>query len=391
MATDKRKKIIIPEEEFLCEDYTPNDMRPLEGEVLDAVQQDRASYSMILQGKGLHGLFSSSSRRSVEQDKITHAKTIQSDGVLIIIDPEAIYDLTPQTFKALIFILTAVTKQLPRGNAVTAEAINERRTVQIPLSEYMATCKIKGAKEARKQLNEAILALYGVSLEWDEQVYEKPEGKSRAVKVTKHHRMRITDHAITQEEGNPVKRGVAEFRFSYDMAEYLSNSYIMPFPVALLTINTVYNPYSIPLGWKLCALDNINIQNNHHEKIGTTTVKTLLSAAKGLPRYEDISATGGIYRLIISRLDRDLAALVNAGVLSDYWYFKEDKKPIRGDQLALLSYAEFSTLSVHYELKDYPDQTPRLEAKSKRLTAAINRRKAAAKKKEKSIGDGEQQ
>lgn len=262
----------------------------------------------------------------------------------------------------------------------------------------MEACRIKDAKEARTQLNEAIKALYAVSLEWDEVVYEKPEGKSRKVKTTKHHRMRISDHTITQEEGNPVKRGVAEFRFSFDMAEYLSGSYIMPYPDALLSINTHYHPYSIPLGWKLCALHNMNFGT---ERANTTTVKTLLSAAKGIPRYSDIAQQGHIYERLISRLDRDLAALVEAGVLSTYWYFDDSGERIEGGyykggkytesgKLALLSYTKFSALHVHYELKNYPDQTPRLEAKSKRIKAAISRRKSAAKKKAEETGDGAQ-
>ena len=176
---------------------------------------------------------------------------------------------------------------------------------------------------------------------------------------------------------------------------YLSNSYIMPYPDALLSINTHYHPYSIPLGWKLCALHNMNFGK---DIANTTTVKTLLSAAKGIPRYSDIAQQGHIYERIISRLDRDLAALIEAEVLSAYWYYDDNGTRIEGGyykggkyiesgKLALLSYTEFSALHVHYELKNYPNQTPRLEAKSKRIRAAISRRKTAKKKAEEA-GDG---
>jgi hypothetical protein len=241
----------------------------------------------------------------------------------------------------------------------------------------MEACRIKDLKEARSQLNDAIRALYAVSLEWDETAYEKPEGKSRKVKITKHHRMRISDHTITQEEGNPVKRGVAEFRLSFDMAEYLSGSYIMPYPSALLTINTKAHPYSIPLGWKLCALYNMNYENP--ERRSRTTVATLLRAAKGIPRYEDIAATGQVYNRIIAPFNRDLQELVSAGVLSSYHYETPAGVRIEGNQLGL-SYQEFSALYVYFELRGYPDQTPRIEAKQKRISAAISRAKNAAKK-----------
>lgn len=356
-----------------------------------------ALYSNVLQGNGIHGLLASSTH-DLQLNAVTHEWTMKSEGVLITIDEEAIQDISAQTFKVLIILLTAVTLQLPRQDAITAEAINKGRTVNIELSKYMEACKIRNVKEARAQLNEAIKALYYVSLEWDEIVYEKPEGKSRKVKTTKHHRMRITDHTITQEEGNPVKRGSAEFRFSFDMAEYLSGAYIMPYPDALLSINTHNHPYSIPLGWKLCTLKNMNIGKPSEN---TTTVETLLSAAKGIPSYSDIAQQGHIYERLISRLDRDLAALVEAGVLSTYWYFDNDGTHIEGGQykggkymesggLAQLSYTQFSALNVYYVLKDYPDQTPRLEAKSKRIKAAISRRKNAAKKKAEANGDGVQ-
>ena len=359
-------------------------------EELPSISSDaiEAPYSNILQSKPLHGLLSSSTAHgNMQLNAVTHEGPMQSDGVQRTRDEEAIQEITAQTFKVLILLLTAATAQLPRADAITAEAINKGRKVQIPLSKYMDACRIKDIKEARSQLNEAIKALYAVSLEWDEAVFERPEGKSRKVKTTKHHRMRITDHTITPDEGNPVRRGVAEFRLSFDMAEYLSGTYIMPYPDALLSINTHYHPYSIPLGWKLCALHNMNFGK---ERANTTTVKTLLSAAKGIPSYSDLAQVGKIYERLIYPFDRDLAELVEAGVLSSYWYYDGSGKRIEGTQLGGLSYTEFSALYIHYELKDYPDQTPRLEAKSKRIKAAISRRKSAAKKKTEETGDGAQ-
>jgi len=334
-------------------------------------QLEGYAYSSALQSKPMHGLISSSTAHgNLQIDAINHSGTMESEGVIITIDEEAILDISAQTFKTLIILLTKITDQLPRKDSITVEAIQKGRIVKLPLSEYMEVCKLRDRKEARAQLNDSIKALYAISLEWDETSWERPEGKSRKVQVKKHHRMRITDHTITPAEGNPIKNGVAEIRFSFDMAEYLSNAYIMPYPTALLSINTHNHPYSIPLGWKLCTLHNMNYGGKQQN---TTTVKTLLNAAKGIPRYESIAADGEIYRRIIGRLDRDLAALVEAGVLSSYWYFDEDGNRIEGAHLGSLNYAEFSALSIHYELKDYPDQTPRLEANTRRISAAISR------------------
>ena len=361
--------------------FSISSRRPLEeGGAEIQTASEIENYSKVLQGKGINGLISSSTApQAMQIDAYTHTGKIDSDGVAITIDEEAIGDISAQTFKVLIILLTALTAQLPHGDIIPAEAIQRGRIVKLSLEDYMSACRIKDKKEARAQLNAAIKTIYAVSLAWDEQVYEKPEGKSRKVKITKHHRMRITDHTITEAEGNPVRNGAAEIHVSFDMAEYLSNSYIMPYPDALLSINTHYHPYSIPLGWKLCALHNMNFGKSTQNK---TTVETLLRAAKGIPSYNRIASKGQIYDRIVKPFDRDILALVEAGVLASYYYFDEEGKKVDTQALGSLSYVEFSKLNIHYEMRDYPDQTPRIEEKSKRIRAAIRRNNAKKKAEE---------
>ena len=348
-------------------------------------------YHNVSQGTPIHGLIASSTspqNMQIQMNLATRAGapqpvqegTIKSDGVIITVDEEALDSISPQTFKVLIMYLSKATEQLPRGDQITPEAILRGRVISLTLEDYMRACRVRDKKSARDQLNTAVSALFGISLEWDEIEYNKPEGKSRKVRIRVHHKMRITDHTITREEGNPVKRGAAEIRLSYDMAEYLSGAYIMPYPSALLTINTHKNPYSIPLGWKLCALDNMNITNNHPNRVGRTKVETLLRAAKGIPRYDVIAEKGQVFDRIIGPFDRDMRELVRAGVLTYYHYYDSNGREV--SSIAALSYSDFSALNVRYEIKGYPNQAPRIEAKQKRISAAINRnKKAAAKRK----------
>ena len=333
-------------------------------------------YKRTLQGTPIHGLIASSTTpQNMQIDAITRAGTINSDGVIITVAEEALSDVSAQTFKVLIMYLTRATEQLPRENQITPEAINKGRTVRITLEEYMRACGIKDKKSAREQLNTAVKSIYAISLKWEETEYNRPEGKTRKVKERVTHEARIIDHIATNEGGNPTKRGAAEVQLSYSMAEYLSGAYIMPYPSALLTINTKANPYSIPLGWKLCSLYNMNWGKPSQ---GRTTVATLLKAAKGIPRYESIAAKGQVYDRIIKPFDRDLRELVERGILSSYYY--ADNMGARVNNIAALSYLTFRDLNVFYEIKDYPNQTPRLEAKQKRISAAISRAKRAAKK-----------
>ena len=335
-----------------------------------------SQFHKVSQGTPLHGLISSSTNpQNMQINAITRAGTINSDGVIITVDEEALLSVSAQTFKVLIMYLSKATEQLPRGDQITAEAIQRGRAVSLTLEDYMRACRIKDKKSAREQLNAAVGAIYGLSLEWEETEYRRPEGKSRKVKERVNHRMRIIEHTITSEKGRPVSGGKAEVWLTSSMAEYLAGAYIMPYPSALLTINTHKNPYSIPLGWKLCALYNMNYGKPRQNR---TTVETLLRAAKGIPRYETIAKRGNIYDLLIKPFDRDMKALVEAGVLSSYYYF--DDNGDRVDNIAALTYSAFSALNVWYEIEGYPDQAPRLEAKQRRISAAINRAKRAAKR-----------
>ncbi len=379
------------EKDTIIESLIRPSQRPVERKPSEAQERGIASYSSALQGKAVNGLMSAStSRNGIQIDAVAHTGRMDSNGVILIIDEEGLPDFGPQTLKTFIIFLRILTEQLPHKDQITAEAIQRARSVKLSLNDYMQICNLSDKKEARKQLNTAIRSLFYIGLEWDETTYEKPEGKTRKAKVTKHHRMRITDHTITEEEGNPIKNGAAEFRFSYDLSEYTAGTYLMPFPDALLTVNTHNNPYSLQFGWKLCALNNMNYGDP--KRYGRTTVETLLKSAKGIPQYSAISKTGQIYDRIIKPFDRDLSALIRYGVMSFYRYYDEDGNEVKPEQLGSLTYTEFSALNIQYELKDYPDQTPRLEAaetKKKRIRATI-RRNAKASKAKQTSEDGTQ-
>ena len=334
-------------------------------------------YHNTLQGAPIHGLIASSTHHGmIQMDGITHMGIMNSGGVIITLSEETSASITAQTFKVLLMLLTIATEQLPQKDNLTAEAIDRGRIIRISLSDYMKKCGIADRKNARDQLNAAIVTLYGIaSIEWDEEEWIIPEGKSRKVKTKRHHRMRVIGHAVTDESDKPIKNGVAEVRLDYDMAKYLAGSYLMPYPAALLRVNTNNHPYSIPLGWKLCTLYNMNAGKATQ---GKTTVSTLLKAAKEIPSYAGLRDKGKWYERIASRFDRDMQELVDRGVLSSYAYY--DGMGNRITVLATLSYMEFAALDVRYTMAGYPDQTPLIEAKQKRIAAAINRAARSAKK-----------
>ena len=370
------RDLYLEEEE--ARDYTELSLAPDNSSVVGAFASD-SLYKKTLQGTPMHSLIASSTSPQVMQiNAVTRAGEMNIGGVAIVIDEEVIPIFTPQAFQVFIMLITKATEQLPRENQITPEAILNNRLIRITLDDYMRLRKIKDKKNAREQLNAAVRSLYGISLDWYETGYNKPEGKSRKVKERMHYSTRILDKIGTREGGTPVRRGAAEVQLAYDMAKYLAGAYIMYYPVALLEINVQYHPYSVQLGWKLCALYNMNWGKPNQ---GKTTVETLLKAAQGIPRYEKIAETGQVYDRIIKPFDRDMRELVDRGVLADYYYY--DDMGARVDNIGAISYLTFSGLNVAYTIKDYPDQRPRIEAKQKRISNAISRRKREADKKKK--------
>lgn len=384
--TSKKDKNIIERTNAI---FLPDEKKPVESTAVSTpIEQalNEPRFINTLQGKPFHVLFSIT-QQNIQIDDTTHVGKIEKDDVIIIFEQDAIKNMTPQTAQVLLIILSIATIQLPHRDAINADTINKGRKIKLTLAKYMEIRKIKDVKEARNQLNKAINALYGISFDWTETKYETPKGKSRRVKIDKPYRTRLLGRIGGPEEvdGKPVKRGVAEINIDFDMAEFLAGAYIMPFHEALLTINTHLHPYSFSIGWKLCFLHNENFGKS---TANTTTVKTLLDSAEGIPRYSDLAARGNIYDRLIYPFDRDLAYLIEIGVLSTYWYYDDNGKKIESAQLGGLSYAEFESLHIHYEMNNYPDQTPRLEAKAKRIKATISRNKNAAKKKAEHAGDG---
>lgn len=338
-------------------------------------------YKRVLQGAAIHGLIAApTSEKAFQMNAITHTGTAKSEGFELTLDENIIGLYSPQTEKGIALLLMKATEQLPHGDQITPENIQKNLEIEITLDDYMRACNIRDRKTARKQLNTIVQTIYGISIKWRETEWSKPEGKSRKVKERMEYDTRIIDGMGVSVGDNPVKGGRVKVSLTLKMAYYLATRYPMPIPSALFTINTNNNPYSFPLGWKLCALDNINITNNHPERVGHTTVKTLLNAVKGIPRYESIAHRGNIYDKIIEPFDRDMRELVKRGILSGYYYY--DDMGARVDNIGAISYLTFSGLNIWYELKDYPSQILRLEAKQKRISAARKKAIRAAKKKQ---------
>lgn len=167
---------------------------------------------------------------------------------------------------------------------------------------------------------------------------------------------------MVKGELKPIKKGIAEVKFSYTLAEYLV--YIMPYPLSLLKVNTRLNPNSYYFGKKIVSHHNINADKANSNII---SVKTLLECTPELATYEEVmNSNKNLYDRIILRFERDLTELVNNETLVSWNYCNSKHQPLTSGQKQPLNHDTFIGLYVEFELTSYPDQTMRLQAKSEK-------------------------
>lgn len=253
-------------------------------------------------------------------------------------------------------LLDILAIKLTKLNHYKAKDANTlQRTVTFSLDEYMTYLGIKNIdnvnnrKDARKRLKEALDTLYSISLEWEE--------KSRG-EVKNYTKMRIC-------EAQGINRGIAFFTFTADMAHYLNQSYIMQYPLDLLTISE-RNPNAYPIARKL-ALHH-SIDNNY--KKGTAniiSIAKLLEVAPEIPTIEAVrKAKGSWGERIKGSLEKALDAVED--VIS--WEYSNSKAlPLTDKQLEIADYETFIKLFVKFDIKGAPDPAERLKKKKKEKKA----------------------
>lgn len=158
---------------------------------------------------------------------------------------------------------------------------------------------------------------------------------------------------------DPIKNSKVIFKFTFDLAKYLSQAYIMPYPENLLQVNSRYNPHAYYLGRKL--LDHYN-QNFKKENRNKVHVSTLL---RGLPDLPDYKNTEHVTQLIIDPFERDLDSLVNKyGILDSWEYRSKTGESVTEEFLKDIEYDVWTNLIILFEPKNYPQRQLRGDVKS---------------------------
>ncbi len=329
-------------------------------------------YTNILQGKATNALVHTS-KKSMVKDPAVNQGNKKTGEVEIILEDFSNLNLNANTFIVLDMLTEKLSQNLPYSKRadISLEQIDQNRKVSIDISEYMERRNIKDRKEATKQLKNSITALFRTEIHYKESKRE-PGKRKKTEYVWNMHILDAMGTTLT------VKNGAITAQFSLDIAKYLSQSQVMPYPRALSSIKLHKNPHSYYIGRKLCEHYNMNVAKQNAKRI---SVKRLIEALPDLPKYEDvINDSKHISKLIIDPFERDINALQETyNVLSSWQYCNSNGEALNDNQLNSYNYKDWIEWLIEFELTEYPDQTERIEEIENKKAIAEAKRKATKK------------
>jgi hypothetical protein len=304
--------------------------------------EEEPVYRPMLHGPGLDSLAQISVRETPEEDKIIDTAVYTGPNYrFTMIEYSEILGAglrvsTQKLLDALVMDLTAKNTRGARPKTTTAI---------IDLEEYMRRCGKPITKDnkdfERKRAKEDLDALYRLSLEWKESTGNQAGGadKTGSKNFVK---MRIcTTIGI-------IKNSQIVVNFTPEIAEYLTNSYIMWYPANLLKTDD-RNPCTYHIGRKLL----IHYNNLNNQKGGTASiisVKALLDGTRDIPSEEEVRDSGRqYYQRRIAPLIKSLNALVDDQVLIKWELCNGKMKPLSKSQQNKQDYDTVIKHYIHFE------------------------------------------
>lgn len=207
--------------------------------------------------------------------------------------------------------------------------------VKIPFKKYAEFRGDKGRIESqrlRKKVIEALEIILNTHMTW---VNEKKKDVLRA---------NILGSYVEMDESKKY----IQVNFTPEYAYYVRNSYDMPLDTRLGKLDG-RNPNLYKIGRKLNEHYWLatNQQAGTHDRI---SIKSLLKDAPDIPSFEEVrdKYDRAYKRLIIEPLEKCLDALVAAGILSEWTWWKKDNTPLTDEELARYDYDTLITCKAHF-------------------------------------------
>ena len=317
----------------------------------------------MLNGPATNELTSISTRSNrPEPVRMSGEGLIQQGSVSVFIDSykEITGELRTSTHK----LLDALTMVLTQQNNYRGKETDLKPTVSIPLEHFMELCGIPLTKpskdKTRKKVKEDLETLYHLSLKWTEASGQNTRDFAK---------MRLCDKI-------GIVKGSIVFSFSQDMANYLTNAYIMQYPIELLKVDE-RNPNSYHIGKKLLLHNSID-NNRAKGTNNRLSVLKLLEACPDIPDYEQVLNSD---RALDRRIKTPLEAGLDSLPFVKWEYCTAKGVPLTDEEAQAINFNTFKQLYIQYEVIGGPDQTPRLERKRERKEQSKENAKRTQRKK----------
>lgn len=342
------------------------------------------SFLPILHGKATDALASMTSK-PVKKNVLNNTGVITSGETKLVVQnfDKLIGTLGVSTHKLL---STAIAVFTDINNTGTKKREAKYSGVSIPLKDYAFKCgndvyehttetPEEAKKEAlrakraldnsRRKINKDLTLLYNSSLSWSEKVKGK-QGDYMDVRLI---------------EAKGIKNGNITIVFSQSFAEYLVQLPLSQYPIALLRLDE-RNSNAYIMGVKMA--EHSNMYNNiKRETSQLLKVKTLM-ALTDLPSIDKVRQERRRWEDRIKEpFENSLDALTACGLLEDWYYSHSKGVPLTDEEATSFScYEEWSETLVHFNLKDAPDHTERLEAREaeKKAKQTAKSKKTSKKK-----------
>ena len=298
-----------------------------------------------------------------EVDAITGNATIVQGSLKVFIDGynELTGGLRISTYK----LLDACTIILTQQNNYRGKDEQIEPLVSMPVDHFMTLCGIpltKSSKDkTRRKVKEDLDTIYHISVEWEETSGHKTKSFAK---------MRLCDKVA-------LVRGNIIISFSMDMAKYLTNAYVMQYPMELFKIDE-RNPNSYHIGKKLLLHNSID-NNRRKGTANILSVKSLLEVCRpDIPTYEQVLATDrALDRRIKTPFD---TALNSLNTFINWEYCNSKGVPLTTEQLQATDYSTFEKLFIKFDVPGVPDQTARLAARSEEAKYRAEKKKRTTTK-----------
>lgn len=319
------------------------------------------SYIAMLNGTATNQLTNINTNATAPTiDIITGNATIEQGTLKVFIDK---YSELKGVRTSTLKLLDACTMYLTKQNTYRGNNEKINTNITIPLEQYMTLCGIpltKSSKDkTRRKVKEDLETLFHMSLEWTE---------SSGKKIKDFAKMRMCDKIA-------IVRGNINFNFSKDMARYLTDAYIMQYPMELLKVDE-RNSNLYPLGRKL--LLHYSINNNR--KKGTSniiSVKALLEVCPDIPTYENVMSEG---RQLDQRIKNPLQKALDALKFINWEYSNSKGIPLTEEQLLSIDYKTFEKLYIKFNVIGFPVEIAKLESETKGTKPKSKKKKCTSSK-----------